>query len=78
MQESGLDCRVIRQNINALFAAQEMFVCNSLMVLVPVVGLFNPANQQSHCYTMEQTKQLQHFVHQTISAANFNSSNDLP
>ena len=67
MQEKGLKCQVVKQSVNVLFGAQELFICNSLMVLVPVVGLFNPVNQQSKNYIVEQTTHIQHFVQQAIN-----------
>jgi 4-amino-4-deoxychorismate lyase len=37
------------------------------MILVPVLSLFNPNNQQSKDYVVDQTKQLQHYLQQTIN-----------
>jgi 4-amino-4-deoxychorismate lyase len=62
MQEKGLECRVVKQDVSDLFDAQELFVCNSLMVLVPVMSLFNPITQQNKDYHVQQTKQLQHAI----------------
>jgi 4-amino-4-deoxychorismate lyase len=67
MQKNGLECQVVKQDVSVLFSAQELFVCNSLMLLVPVVSLFNSINQQSTFYISEQTKQLQHDVQQAIN-----------
>jgi 4-amino-4-deoxychorismate lyase len=67
MHQSGLECQVVKQDIGILFSAQELFVCNSLMILVPVLSLFNPNNQQSKDYVVDQTKQLQHYLQQTIN-----------
>jgi 4-amino-4-deoxychorismate lyase len=67
MQEKGLELQVVKRDVSALFSAQELFVCNSLMVLVPVVSLYNPLNQKVKNYLMEQSKQLQHYMQQTIN-----------
>lgn len=67
IQEHGLECKVLKQDVSALFSAQELFVCNSLMLLVPVVSLFNPITQQSQCYLVDHSKQLQHDLQQTIN-----------
>ena len=67
MQKNGLECQVVKQDVSVLFSAQELFVCNSLMLLVPVVSLFNSINQQSTFYISVQTKQLQHDVQQAIN-----------
>ena len=67
MQEKGLEFQVVKQDVSALFSAQELFVCNSLMVLVPVLSLFNPRNQKVKNYLVDQSKQLQHYVQQTIN-----------
>ena len=66
MQEQGLECRVVKQDVSALFDAQQIFVCNSLMMLVPVVNLFNPVNQQCKNYVLDQTNHIQHHVHNRI------------
>ena len=67
MKEQGLEYRVVKQDISALFDAQQIFVCNSLMLLVPVVGLFNPVNQQCKDYIVDQTKHIQHYVQNRIN-----------
>lgn len=67
MQEQGLECRVVKQDISALFDAHQMFVCNSLMMLVPVVNLFNPVNQQCKDYLVDQAKHIQHYVQNKIN-----------
>ncbi len=67
MQEKGLECRVVKQDVSVLFSAQELFVCNSLMVLVPIVSVLNPINQQRKDYLFDQTKQLQHHVQHIIN-----------
>ena len=67
LQENGQKCQVVKQDISALFTAQELFVCNSLMVMVPVLNLFNPINQQNTDYVIEQSKPLLHYVQQKIN-----------
>jgi 4-amino-4-deoxychorismate lyase len=67
MQQQGLECRVVKQDVSALFGAQQLFICNSLMVLVPVLNLFNPVNQQNKDYLVDQAKQIQDSVRQTIN-----------
>jgi 4-amino-4-deoxychorismate lyase len=67
MQEKGLECHVVKQDISVLLSAQELFVCNSLMMLVPVVSLFNPNTQQYKKFTLEHTKKLQHDVQHVIN-----------
>jgi 4-amino-4-deoxychorismate lyase len=67
MQEKGLLCQVVHQDISDLFCAQELFVCNSLMMLVPVVSLFNPLTQQNKHYVIEQTKLMQYYIQHTIN-----------
>lgn len=67
MKEQGLEYRVVKQDISALFDAQQIFVCNSLMLLVPVVGLFNPVNQQCKDYIVDQTKHIQQYVQNRIN-----------
>jgi 4-amino-4-deoxychorismate lyase len=67
MQEKGLLCQVVRQDISVLFCAQELFVCNSLMMLVPVLSLFNPVTQQNKHYVIEQTKLMQHYIQHAIN-----------
>jgi 4-amino-4-deoxychorismate lyase len=67
MLEKKLECRVVKQEVSALFSAQQLFVCNSLMMLVPVVSLFNPANQQIREYFVDQTEHIQRFVQYSIN-----------
>lgn len=66
MAENGLNYEVVKHEVSVLFDAQELFVCNSLMILVPVMNLFNPISQQNKNYLVEQTNQLQRFVQQKI------------
>jgi 4-amino-4-deoxychorismate lyase len=66
MQQKAIKCQLVKQNINALFSAQELFVCNSLMTLVPVVSLFDPISQQHKRFTTKQIKKLQHSVQHII------------
>ena len=66
MLENGLECQVVKQNVSHLLNAQELFICNSLMLLTPVVSLFNPSLLQTKNYPISQTKQLQHYVRQAI------------
>ena len=67
MQEKGLECHVVKQDVSVLLSAQELFVCNSLMMLVPVVSLFNPITQQHKNFMLEHTKKLQHDVQYVIN-----------
>ncbi len=67
MQEKGYECQIVKQGISVLFTAQELFVCNSLMLMVPVVSLFNPMTQQHKNFMVEQTKKLQHVVQHAIN-----------
>lgn len=67
MQQKGIECQVVKQDVSVLFSAQELFVCNSLMMVVPVLSLFNPINQRTKNYVVEQTKQLQHYLPPTIN-----------
>jgi 4-amino-4-deoxychorismate lyase len=67
MRGQGLECQVVKQDISTLFSVQELFICNSLMILVPVVSLFNPTNQQQTDYLVEQTKQLQLHIQHVIN-----------
>jgi len=62
MQEGMLEFQVVKHDVSALFNAQELLVCNSLMVLIPVVNLFNPINQQNKNYSVTQIKQLQQAI----------------
>lgn len=66
MQQKGKECLVVKHNASVLFSAQEMFVCNSLMMLVPVVSLFDPNKQHYTKYSLHQTKKIQDYVHQAI------------
>jgi 4-amino-4-deoxychorismate lyase len=67
MQDKGLQYQVVRQDISDLFCSQELFVCNSLMMLVPVVSLFNPITQQKKDYVIVQTKLMQHYIQHAIN-----------
>ena len=67
MKEKGLECQVVQHDVSSIFSAQELFVCNSLMVLVPVLSVFNPINQQSKDYLVDKTKYLQHYVQHAIN-----------
>jgi 4-amino-4-deoxychorismate lyase len=67
MHENGLECQIVKQAVSVLFSAQEMFVCNSLMMLVPVVSLFNPMTQQHKNFMVEETKKLQHDIQHAIN-----------
>jgi 4-amino-4-deoxychorismate lyase len=67
MLEKGLECQVVKQDVSVLFKAQELFVCNSLMMLVPVVSLFNPVNQQSREYFLDQSKHIQRYIQHSIN-----------
>lgn len=62
MQEQGLECQVVKHNVNTLFNAQQLFVCNCLMQLVPVLSLFNPSNNQSKSYVVDRLKQIQNVI----------------
>jgi 4-amino-4-deoxychorismate lyase len=66
MTENGLNYQVVKHDVSNLFDAQELFICNSLMILVPVMKLLNQSNQQNKNYLVDQTKQLQRFVQQSI------------
>jgi 4-amino-4-deoxychorismate lyase len=66
MQQEGIKYQVVKQDIHVLFDAQELFVCNSLMQLIPVMSLFNPINQQHKKFVANQTKKLQHAVQRVI------------
>lgn len=67
MLEKGIKCQVVKQDVSALFKAQQLFVCNSLMMLVPVVSLFNPVNQQSREYFLDQSKHIQRCIQHSIN-----------
>jgi 4-amino-4-deoxychorismate lyase len=67
MREKKIECQVVKQNVSVLLSAQELFVCNSLMVLVPVLSLFNTTNQQSKNYLVHQTQHLQHHLQCAIN-----------
>jgi 4-amino-4-deoxychorismate lyase len=67
MQENGLECQIVKQAVSVLFSAQELFVCNSLMMLVPVVSLYNPMTQQHKNFMVEETKKLQHDIQHAIN-----------
>lgn len=67
MQEKSIECQVVKQHVSDLFNAQELFVCNCLMVLVPVRSLFNTNNQTSINYLVNQTKYLQQYVQPVIT-----------
>ena len=67
IQQNRQLCHVVQQDVSVLFSAHEVFICNSLMKLVPVVSLFNPVNQQHKYYPVDQTKQLQHHIQQLIN-----------
>ncbi|MEP1446946.1 MAG: aminodeoxychorismate lyase [Paraglaciecola sp.] len=55
MCQQGLKCHIVNHDLSELFDAQELFVCNSLMTIVPVTSLVNPLNQQHKSYLKEQT-----------------------
>lgn len=42
--------------------AEEVFVCNSLMAIVPVASVFNPSNSRTVTYKFQQIKYLQTMV----------------
>jgi len=67
MQQNQVECQVVKQDVGVLLNVQELFVCNSLMMLVPVLSLFNPLDQQTKNYVVDQTKHIQHYVQQTIN-----------
>jgi len=67
MKQKGLECRVIKEDVSALFTANELFICNSLMMLVPIVSLFNPITHQSKEYPFDQTKILQFHIQDVIN-----------
>jgi 4-amino-4-deoxychorismate lyase len=66
MHNKGIACQVVKQEVTELFSAHEFFVCNSLMLLVPVVSLFDPINNKHQEFEVTQSKQLQHYMQQTI------------
>lgn len=66
MRENGIECRVVSQDISVLQDAQELFVCNSLMVLVPVTSLFNPNNQKTTHFMVDKTKVIQQYLQAAI------------
>jgi 4-amino-4-deoxychorismate lyase len=67
MREKNLRCQVVKQDISVLFSAQELFICNSLMLLVPIISVLNPTDLQAKNYIVDQTRQLQHYVHSAIN-----------
>lgn len=62
MRQQGLECHIVNHDIRELFGAQELFVCNSLMTIVPVTCLVNPLNQQHKSYLKEQTTALKQIL----------------
>lgn len=68
MQEKGIECQVVKQDLSELFSVNELFVCNSLMLLVPIVGLFDPINKKHQDFHVAQSKKLQHYMQQTIDS----------
>jgi 4-amino-4-deoxychorismate lyase len=67
MHQNGIKCQVVKHNVSVLFSAQQLFVCNSLMMLVPVVSLFDPIDQQSKNYSVNQTQDIQQYIHHALT-----------
>ncbi|MFQ3192431.1 MAG: 4-amino-4-deoxychorismate lyase [Paraglaciecola sp.] len=67
MLEKGMKCRVVKHDVSILFNAQQLFVCNALMMLVPVVSLFSPTNQKIREYFVDQSKHLQRYIQHSIN-----------
>ena len=62
-----IDCQVISEDLSTLWDAQELFICNSLMSIVPVASLHNPHNNQITYFKSNQVKKLQYDVLKSIN-----------
>ena len=66
MQQIGQEVLIVKQGIHTLFSAQEIFVCNALMKLVPITSVFDHMIQKRVSYPIKHCTQLQQHVHQAI------------
>lgn len=66
LQKKSAPVQPIRQGLNADFVPQEMFVCNSLMEIVPVTSLYRPDTAQQQRFTCERVKALQALLKQAL------------
>lgn len=59
LNENNINQQQIVSVFDVLEDAEEVFVCNSLMGIVPVTCVYNPNTNQTINYKCQQTKQLQ-------------------
>lgn len=59
MKVLGTNSHVVKQKVADLMEAEEMFVCNSLMRIVPINELHDPDTARTTCYKNRQVKVLQ-------------------
>lgn len=57
-----LDHQQVSSYLDELIDAEEVFVCNSLMAIVPVASIFNPSNRRTVTYKCQQIKYLQTII----------------
>lgn len=58
--KNEIDVQVVQQDLNGLDCIEEMFMCNSLMKIVPVTSIYQPKlNVKIKVLTHHQTKQFQ-------------------
>lgn len=66
-KERNTDIQVVKATSARLFAAEDLFICNSLMKIVPVKKLVDPTLQQRKDYPMHQSKIIQADVQQKFN-----------
>jgi 4-amino-4-deoxychorismate lyase len=59
LEGNQMKCQQVQADIDTLANAEEVFVCNSLMAIVPVMSLFNPITEKTVKYKFQQSKRLQ-------------------
>jgi 4-amino-4-deoxychorismate lyase len=66
LKRKSLVVKEVRQVLNLNFYADEMFICNSLMQLVPVNSLQMNDTEHEWQFACENVKNLQHFVREAL------------
>ena len=69
MSKKGMHVQEVKQPIESLYQADEVFICNSLMKVVPVVSIVAPNTGTQTTYAYKQVCDIQHLVNEGIAAS---------
>jgi 4-amino-4-deoxychorismate lyase len=67
MQNKSVDLQVVSHSIDALLEADELFVCNSLMQVVPVLELNCLDRSKPKLFTQKRSREIQSWIDGTLT-----------